>query len=164
MEPSITYQTRLEWHHNTFTPSLHLMPFCCHLHKYALCLLVVRRGLWKAASVVGSAGSACWCVWWVWVHGCNVATCPVCRNCRVYEQCWICMVYLVCCEILLLLNMADMGCLLCGRLWSEPSWVFVLSVCMNRLSTCRELYVMCIVGKIAQDVGMVCKCYGVIPI
>ena len=25
----------------------------------------------------------------------------------------------LCCEILLLLNVADMGCLLCGRLWSE---------------------------------------------
>ena len=29
----------------------------------------------------------------------------------------------LCCEILLLLNMADMGCLLCVRLWSEQSRV-----------------------------------------
>ena len=27
----------------------------------------------------------------------------------------------LCCEILLLLNMAEMGCLLCVRLWSEQS-------------------------------------------
>ena len=47
---------------------------------------------------------------------------PVCRNCGVHEQCWVCMVYMVymvyglygmlefklCCEILLLLNMVDM--------------------------------------------------------
>ena len=41
MEASEINQTRWEWHHTTFTPSLHLVPFCCHLHKYALCLLVV---------------------------------------------------------------------------------------------------------------------------
>ena len=28
MEPSKTSQTRWEWHHNTFIPSLHLVPFC----------------------------------------------------------------------------------------------------------------------------------------
>ena len=28
MEASKTNQTRWEWHHNTFTPSLHLVPFC----------------------------------------------------------------------------------------------------------------------------------------
>jgi len=28
MELSKTSQTRWEWHHNTFTPSLHLVPFC----------------------------------------------------------------------------------------------------------------------------------------
>ena len=34
---------------------------------------------------------------------------------------WVCMVCWskLCCEILLLLNMADMDCLLCRRLWSE---------------------------------------------
>ena len=53
METSKTNQTRREWHHNTFTPSLHLVPFCHHLHKYALCLLVVcREGLWKAVGWV----------------------------------------------------------------------------------------------------------------
>ena len=45
MEPSKTSQTRREQHHNTFTSSLHLVPFC---QLYALCLLVVcRAGLWK---------------------------------------------------------------------------------------------------------------------
>ena len=28
MEASKTNRTRWEWHHNTFTPSLHLVPFC----------------------------------------------------------------------------------------------------------------------------------------
>ena len=28
MEPSKTSQTRCERHHNIFTPSLHLVPFC----------------------------------------------------------------------------------------------------------------------------------------
>ena len=28
MEPSKINQTRWEWHHNNFTPSLHLVPFC----------------------------------------------------------------------------------------------------------------------------------------
>ena len=48
-KPLKTNQSRWEWHHNIYTPSLHLVPFCCHLHKYALCLLVLcREGLWKA--------------------------------------------------------------------------------------------------------------------
>ena len=40
MEPSKTNQTRWERHHNIFTPSLHLVPFCqlCttpnHMHNY----------------------------------------------------------------------------------------------------------------------------------
>ena len=64
METSKTNQTRWKWHHNTFTSSLHL-PFCCHLHKYALCLLVAcREGLWKAVGCVvhfGVHGSdLCW--------------------------------------------------------------------------------------------------------
>ena len=36
MEPSKTSQTRCERHHNTFTPSLHLVPFC------QLCIFVVN--------------------------------------------------------------------------------------------------------------------------
>ena len=41
MEASKTNQTSLEGHHNTFTPFLHLVPFCHRLHKYALCFFVV---------------------------------------------------------------------------------------------------------------------------
>ena len=52
MEPSKTSQTRWERHHNTFTPSLHLVPFCL--------VLVVCIG-----SGLGSAG----CVVHVDVHG-----------------------------------------------------------------------------------------------
>ena len=32
MEPSKTNQTRWGWHHNTFTPSLHLVPFANYAH------------------------------------------------------------------------------------------------------------------------------------
>ena len=33
-----------------------------------------------------------------------------------------------------------------------------------RPSACRVLYMVCKVGKLAQDVGMMWKCHGVIPI
>ena len=50
MEPSNTSQTRWERHHNTFKPSLHLVPFC---QLYALSLLVVCiAGLWKTVGRV----------------------------------------------------------------------------------------------------------------
>ena len=56
-------QTRREWHHNTSTPSLHLVPFLPPLtQRCFVCLLVVCRGLWKAV---------CWVVLGVHVdvHG-----------------------------------------------------------------------------------------------
>ena len=31
----------------------------------------------------------------------------------------VCWEFKLCCEILLLMNVADVDCLLCGRLWSE---------------------------------------------
>ena len=81
--------TRWESHHNTFTRSLHLVPFSCHLHKYALCLLVVcREVLWKAVGsvVVGVH---------VDVHG-------------------KCMGYVVGgCNVVAILSMPDMICLAC---------------------------------------------------
>ena len=48
------------------------MPFGSRLHKYALCVCCVQRVV--EGSVVGSAGSACWCAWGVGyvVGGCNV--------------------------------------------------------------------------------------------
>ena len=42
MEASKTNQTRCERHHNTFTPSLHLVPFCRQLHKHTLCLFLEK--------------------------------------------------------------------------------------------------------------------------
>ena len=60
----------------------------------------------------------------------------------------------LCCEILLLLNIADMDCLLRGKLWSESAECCVHLVGVNRLSGCRKFF-GCIVGKMAQDVGMV---------
>jgi len=43
---------------------------------------------------------------------------PVCRNCGVHEQCWVCwcLSYVV-----KFYFITDVGCLLCGRLWSEHS-------------------------------------------
>ena len=68
---------------------------------------------------------------------------------------WVCMVRMLhgscklCCEILLLLNVADMDCLLHGRLWSGIAEYRVHLVSVDRV------IVLCIVGKMAQDVGMV---------
>ena len=117
MEPSTTNQTRWEWYHNTFTPSLHLVPFFAN---YDLFLL----------AYVGSAG----CVVHVDVHGecvcCGWMQCSSYWARQVsfdlYAQPWAVLglygvlgVVKLRCEILLLLNVADMDCLLCGRLWSE---------------------------------------------
>ena len=66
---------------------------------------------------------------------------PVCRNCRVHEQCWICMVCRSCCDILLLLmNMVDMGCLIRGRLYrcSHPqhnSLPMHINMCYTSITT-----------------------------
>ena len=58
--------------------------------------------------------------------GCNVVAIPSmadmvyleCRNCGAGSIIMVCWSKL-CCEMLLLLNMADLDCLLCRRLWSE---------------------------------------------
>ena len=54
------------------------------------------------------------------------------------------------CETLLLRNMSDMGCL---YVVNETEYL-VYSMHMNRQSACKE-FMVCIVGKLAQDVGMV---------
>ena len=48
MEPSKTNQTRWEQHHNNFTPSLHLVPFC----QLCFVFVVFIGGLWKAVGWV----------------------------------------------------------------------------------------------------------------
>ena len=61
IEPSKTSQTRWERHHNTFTPSLHLVPFCQLCFVFASCVRSrVVEGSWE-----GIAG----CVAHVDVHG-----------------------------------------------------------------------------------------------
>ena len=40
---------------NTFTPSLHLVPFCRHLHKYAVFVSCVQRRVVEGSGV-GSGG------------------------------------------------------------------------------------------------------------
>ena len=52
--------------------------------------------------------------------------CLVCRNCEHAHSAgsvWYVGSFKLCCEILLLLNVAesDMDCLLCGKLWNEQS-------------------------------------------
>ena len=51
--------------------------------------------------------------------------------------------------------MADMGCVF----WKPMEWAVLITVFIYYV--CREL---CIVGKMAQDVGMVWICCGVVPI
>ena len=114
-----------------FTPSQHLVPFCDHLHKYAICLLVVcREGLWETVRTV---------VVHFDVHGelcCGLLQCSCYTEhgryglswlyaetvqCMSNNTVWYMLEFKLCCEILLLLNIhvADMGRLLCVRLWSE---------------------------------------------
>ena len=56
------------------------------------------------------------------------------------------------------LSVADMDCLLCGRLWSEQWWV----PCSFR--DWVKSFLLCIVGEMAQDVGMMWMCCGVVSI
>ena len=73
MEPSKTSQTRWERHHNTFTPSLHLVPFCQQinnaLHVFVSCVHSrIVEGSWEgiAGCVVHVAvHGECVCCWWV---------------------------------------------------------------------------------------------------
>ena len=68
-ESSKTSRTRWECHHNTFTPSLHLVPFC----QLFFVLVVCIGGLWKVV------GRVLLCVVHVDVHGlcCVVGGCNV---------------------------------------------------------------------------------------
>ena len=61
MEPSETSQTRWERHHNPFTPSLHLVPFCQLCFVFVSC---VHRSV-----VEGSGEGIAGCVVHVDVHG-----------------------------------------------------------------------------------------------
>ena len=154
--------------HNTFTPSLHLMPFCCHLDKI-ICFVFVSCVQMRVmeGSVVGVAGCVVqvdvhgkWVVFWVAEMYSVVAILSMadmaclnslyaCRNFGVYDQCWVCVIYwswsyvvkFYCCR---LTDMEDCGV-------SNAEYTFVHLVRMNRL----ESFVVCIVGKMAQDVGMV---------
>ena len=119
-----TNQTRWEWHHNTFPPSLHLMPFLLPLTQ--ICFMFVscvkRRvvegsGLGSGECVVHVDVHVEWVMLWV-----AAMVLPVRRNCGVHEQCWICMVCWCLSYVVKFYFMADVGCLLCGKLWSEH-WV-----------------------------------------
>ena len=86
MEPSKTNPTRWEWHHNNFTPSLHLVPFCQLCFVFVSC--VHRRVV--EGSGMGSAG----CGVHVDVHGYVVGGCNVVAILR--------MAGMVCLELLVL--------------------------------------------------------------
>ena len=90
MKASKTNQTRWEWHYITFTPSLHLVPFC------QLCPVFVICSHRRVVEGSGVGGIACWRSHVV--SGCNlIATehgrCGLScmQNCGVHEQCYICM-------------------------------------------------------------------------
>ena len=136
MEPSKTKQTRWEWYRNTFTPCLHFVPFC------QLCLVLVICAHWRVVEGSNTAWvcSVCWCAWRSVAGGCNlIATDHGRRGLSYIKKLWSPWAVLslygmlkceFCCELLLLLNMPHMGCLLCGRLWSEKclfacSYIFI---------------------------------------
>ena len=78
--------------------TIHLWPFCCHLHKYNFVFVSCGRQ-WSQQWWVCSAFRCAQEVNYV-VGSCNVvatlsmaeSVLPVRGNCRVHEQCWICMV------------------------------------------------------------------------
>ena len=120
----------------------------CHFANYVLCLLFVWiGGLWKAVGWVVLRG----CVVHVDVHR-KVLCCGWLQlNCYWAWQMWsllyaetvVCMSSAksvgVWVNILLLLNMANMGCLVCGRLWSEQCWVpcWWYSLCIHLVGVNR---------------------------
>ena len=88
MEPSKTSWTRWEWHYNTFTPSLHLVPFSQLCLVFAVC--IYRRVVEDSGvGSVTSECSSCWCTWISHVVCLSMADVVslVCRSCGVHEQC-----------------------------------------------------------------------------
>ena len=66
----------------------------------------------------------------------------VCHVCKT-EQCWVCMAcssFKLCCEVLLLLNMADMDCFHVEDCGVRSAVYHVHLVGVNRLSACREFF------------------------
>ena len=88
MKCSRTNWRRYEWHHNTFTPSLHLVVFCQPLH--VLITWVHRRSV-------------------SYMENCKVSSAYSVVHVVVHGE-W------VICAISFLLNMADMVCLVCLRM------------------------------------------------
>ena len=93
MEPMKTNQSRWEWHHNTFTPSLHLATTYTK-NMLCVCQLCAEEGC--EDSGVGSGSWVCSASWCAWgpsvVGGCNVVA---------------------------ILSMADMICLACMQKMSS---------------------------------------------
>ena len=85
--------------------------------------------------------------WQIW------SVLPVCRNCGVHEQCWVCMVCIVyglyamlefklCCEILLLLNMVGMD------QWMTVEWAMLSTLFIWIGYVHVEFYRVCIFGNL----------------
>ena len=87
MEPSKTRQTKWEQHHDTFTPSLHLAPFCLVL----VCVHMAALASVATAHVHVDVHGGISCV----VGCCNAIATEhgsfVCRNCGVHKRCRVCM-------------------------------------------------------------------------
>ena len=93
----------MEWHHNTFTPSLHLVPFWLLTQICFVCLFVVCRGLWKA-------------VWWVLVdvHGEWLMLWVAAMYSTMYLLYWAWQIWPVLPVYYLISSLADIG--ICGPL------------------------------------------------
>ena len=78
-------KTRWEWHHNTFTPSLHLVPFCQLCLLFAICAVewVVLYGYVVHVDVLGEV------MLWVTTKHSKCST----QKLWSAEQCWVCIAY-----------------------------------------------------------------------
>ena len=136
MEASKTNQTRWEWHHNTSTPSLHLLPFCqlctpqnsLHALSPPICIE------WTSYSALLTPQHGRYGLSWLYAETVQ------CMNNA--GSVWYVLEFKLCCEIFIAAE--------CGRYGSSS------------LHTTNTKHI-CVSGdKMAQDVGMVWKCCSVI--
>ena len=157
----------------------HILPTSCTILLTIACVcylnIVEDIGVGTAAWVC----SACWCAWRNHVvDGCNLITTEHGRcGLSCIQKLWSAWAVVnlygmlecqLCCELLFLLNTAHIWVVI----YVEGCWVSSACWCvvMCSFSWCEytnvhvESFVVCIVGKMAQDVGMVWKCRGFLPI
>ena len=128
--------------------------------NYALCQWFAQEGCGKWWGWQSWVCSACLCVWRLRyvVDSCNVVATEhgqdICRNCIVHEQCWVC----IACQSSVSYVVKCCYCL------TWQTWiVFYVEDCGESNAQChvylvgvdRVMYFQSIVGKMAQDLGMV---------